>query len=74
MTLLLSHNVLKAIAILPCKDEEKSIKEVILGLRKSKLDLEIVGIDDASIDSTNSILQKYADKTITRNEVKLELS
>ncbi len=57
--------MLKAIAILPCKDEEKSIKEVILGLRKSKLDLEIVGIDDASMDSTNSILQKYADKTIT---------
>ncbi len=59
---------MKAIVIIPCLNEEKTIKKVIDKLRKvsknSKINFKIIGVDDASNDNTLTILKKNADVVV----------
>lgn len=59
------YTMLKGVVILPCKNEIQTVADVINSLRKTNLDLFILGIDDFSDDGTNEKLLKYSDKVIS---------
>ena len=60
---------MKSVVILPCLNEEKTLEKVINELRKVgsrlKLELIIIGIDDASEDNSLHILNKNCEKVIS---------
>ena len=69
---------MKAIAILPCYNEQDSVGNVIDSLRKTakdiKLDLKIIAIDDASNDNTLNVLKKKKVNTIIGLDRKVSLA
>ncbi len=64
---------MKTTAILPCHNEEKTLRKVLsrlLILKKKKVVDDIITINDGSRDNTARILQKYRIRTITHQKRK----
>ena len=56
---------MKLSIVIPCYNEEKTIKEIIYSIQNSGIvDYEIIIIDDCSTDNTKEILNSFTDKKI----------
>ena len=54
---------MKLSIVIPCYNEEKTIKEIIYSIQNSGIvDYEIIIIDDYSTDNTKEILNSFTDK------------
>jgi len=55
---------MKTTVIVPAYNEEKTIKEILNRILASKIEKDIIVVDDCSTDKTKKVLKKYADENI----------
>ncbi len=55
---------MKTAVIVPVYNEEKTIKEILNKILISKIEKDIIVVDDCSTDKSRKILKKYADENI----------
>jgi glycosyltransferase involved in cell wall biosynthesis len=59
-------NMLKLSVIIPCFNEEKTIREILNQVMETNRAFEIVIVDDGSTDKTREILQEYEGKEVIK--------
>ena len=57
------NNLKKSSIIIPCKNEEKNIENIIKEVKKLSFPKELVFIDDKSDDNTLKIIQEQKNKS-----------
>ncbi len=55
---------MKTTVIIPVFNEEKTIKQILTKVLASKIEKDIIVVDDCSTDKSRKILKKYADENI----------